>query len=311
LGFCFQADAQQASKVHRIGMLVSGSVSTHGKRVDAFRQGLRELGYVEGKNITIEYRYGEGKRERFSDLAAEIVRLKPDVIYVASTAFTQAAKKATTTIPIVSTGGDLVGDGIVSSLSRPGGNITGSTNISPDVSGKRLQLLKDASASVSRVAVLYHSNRSDEEEVKQTEIAAQALRITIYSVPVRSPDEFAGAFAAMKKENANALVIIQGSLNNSHIKQLAELAAKNSLRSIGESPDYANGGCLISYGANLDDLWHRGATFVDKILKGAKPADLPVEQPTKFELAINLKTARQIGVTIPPSMLARADKVIK
>jgi ABC-type uncharacterized transport system substrate-binding protein len=308
---CASASAQQARKIYRIGMLVSGSVATHGHRIDAFRQGLRELGYVEGKNIVIEYRYAEGKRERFADLAAEMVRLKPDVIYVASTGFIQAVKKTTSTIPIVSTGGDLVGDGIVSSLARPGGNITGSTNISPDLSGKRLELLKEAVPSVSRVATLYYPNQSDEEEVKQIQIAAQLFKITISPIQVRAVDELEGAFAAMKRENANALMIIQGSFNNSHISQVATLAAKHRLPSIGEPPDYAYNGCTMSYGPNLDDLWYRGAIFVDKILKGAKPAELPVEQPTKFEFVINLKTAKQIGLTIPPNVLARADKVIR
>ena len=306
-----QAEAQQQRKITRIGMLVSGSVATHGHRIDAFRQGLRELGYVEGKNIFIEYRYAEGKRERFDDLAAEMVRLSPDVIYVGSTGFATAAKKVTSTIPIIATGGDLVGAGLAASLAQPGGNVTGSTNISPDLSGKRLELLKDAIPKAKRVAVLYHPNPSDEEEVKQSEIAARALGLTIYPVPVKAPGEFAAAFSSMKRENATALVIIQGSQNNSHIKTLAEHAVKNAIPCVGESPDYAENGCLISYGPNLNDLWHRGALFVDKILKGRKPADLPVEQPVKFELVFNLRTAKQIGLTIPPNVLARADRLIK
>lgn len=305
------AHAQQPAKVTRIGMLVSGSVATHGHRIEAFRQGLRDLAYVEGKNIVIEYRYAEGRRERFDDLAVEMVELKPDVIYVGSTGFTQAAKKATNIIPIVSTGGDLVGTGLVSSLARPGGNITGSTNISPDVSGKRLELLRETVPKARRVAVLYHPNKSDEDEVKQTEVAANAFGVTIYRAAVKTPDEFAGAFAGMRKEKVNAIVVIQGSLNNSNIKQIAELAVKNRLPSIGESPDYAENGCLMSYGPNLNDLWRRGALFVDKILKGRKPADLPVEQPTKFEFVINLKTAKQIDLTIPPNVLVRADRVIR
>jgi putative ABC transport system substrate-binding protein len=309
--FTFVAWAQQAAKVYRIGMLVSGSVATHSRRIDAFRQGLREVGYVEGKNIVIEYKYAEGKSERFADLATEMVRLKPDVIFVASTGFTAAAKKATSTIPIVAVGGDLVGVGLVASLARPGGNVTGSTNISPDLSGKRLELLKEAVATAARIAVLWGSSRGDEDEVKQTEIAARLLGVAVYPVQVRAPDEIAGAFAAMKRENANALVIIQGSFTNSHITQLCELAAKNRLPSIGEPPDYASSGCLMSYGSNNNDLWRRSALFVDKILKGRKPADLPVEQPTKFELVLNLKTAKQIGVTIPPNVLARATRVIQ
>ena len=304
-------DAQQSPKVYRIGMLVGGSVATHSGRIDAFRQGLRELGYVEGKNIIIEYKYAEGKSERFADLAAEMVRLKPDVISAASTGFAAAAKKATSTIPIVAVGGDLVGAGLVSNLARPGGNITGSTNISPDLSGKRLQLLKEAVTKAAHVAVLWGSSRDDEDEIKQTEIAARLLGVTIYPVAVRALDEIAGVFAAIKREKANALVNIQGTFTNSHIKQLAELAAKNQLPSIGEPPDYAENGGLMSYGPDNDELWRRSALFVDKILKGRIPADLPVEQPTKFEFVINLKAAKQIGLTIPPNLLARADRVIK
>lgn len=305
------ADAQQPGKVYRIGMLVSGSLSTHGKRVDAFRKGLRDLGYLEGKSITIEYRYGEGKRERFASLAADMVSLKPDVIYVSSTAFAQAAKKATSTIPIVATAGDLVLSKLVESLAQPGGNLTGSTNISTDVSGKRLELLKEAIPKAARVAVLWEPDRADEEEFKQTEVAARSLGITIQSIQARAADEFPAAFANMKRENAEGLMIIQGSLMNSHSKKIAELALTNRLPSIGEPPHYANNGCLMSYGANLDELWYRGAIFVDKILKGAKPADLPVEQPKKFDFIVNLKTAKQIGLTIPPNVVARADRVIK
>lgn len=221
-----RVDAQQSLKVYRIGMLVGGSVITHGGRIDAFRQGLRELGYVEGKNVTIEYKYADGKRERFADLAAEMVRLKPDVIFVGSTVFAAAAKKATGSIPIVAVGGDLVGAGLVASLARPGGNVTGSSNISPDVSAKRLELLKEAVTKTARVAVLWGSSRDDEDEVKQTEIAARRLGVKIHPVPVQAPDEIAGAFAVMKRENANAVVIIQGLLTNFHIKQMPSLQRK-------------------------------------------------------------------------------------
>lgn len=311
LMFVHLAQAQQSGKTPRIGVLVSGSPQTHGKRVDVFRQTLRELGYTEGKNIIIEYRYGEGKRERFAALAAEMVSLNPDVIYVSSTAFAQAIKKATSTIPIVATAGDLVGSKLVDSLARPGGNLTGSTNISPDVSGKRLELLKEAAPKIARVAVLWHPNRADEDEVKQTENAARLLGITVHSAQARTADEFSAAFAAMKRENADGLVVIQGSLMNSHSKKIAELALANRLPSIGEAPHYATNGCLMSYGPNLNDLWARGAIFVDKILKGAKPAELPAEQPKKFDLLINLKTAERIGLAIPPHVLARADRVIR
>jgi len=309
--FAIAARAQQPSQVYRIGMLVSGSVATHGRRIDAFRQRLGELGYVEGKNIAIDYKYAEGKVQRFGELAAEMVRLKPHVIFVASTGFTAAAKKATSTIPIVAVGGDLVGTGLVNSLARPGGNVTGFTNISPDLSGKRLELLKEAVNEVARVGVLWGSSRDDQDEVKQTEIAARPLGVTIYSLPVRTAGEIAEAFLAMKREKANALVIIQGALTNSNIKQLAELATQNRLPSIGEPPDYARNGCLMSYGANNDDLWQRSALVVDKILKGRKPAELPVEQPMKFDFVINLKTAKEVGLNVPPALLARANQVIR
>ena len=302
------AEAQQPRKVPLIGVLHPSSVSIHKSRNDAFLQGLHELGYVEGKNINIEYRYAEGKRDRYRDLAAEIVSLKPDVIVVTSSDFTAVAKQATSTIPIVvASAGDLVGTGIVASLANPGGNVTGSTNISPDVSGKRLELLKEASPKASLVAVLWHlQSLADKDEVKSTEIAAQALKIKLQIVPVRAPEEFQDAFAAMTRVNANALIIIGGAFTNFHRKLLLELAAKNRLPSM-----CAADGCLMSYGPDPIHFWKRAAAFVDKILKGRKRADLPVEQPMKFELVINLKTAKQIGLTIPQSVLYRADKVIK
>jgi len=312
LAFAVRAKAQQTGKVSMIGMLSSGSVSTMKSRIDAFRQGLRELGYVEGKNIVIEYRYAEGKRERWPDLAAEVVRLKPDVIVVASNGFTAAAKQATSTIPIVvGSAGDLVGGGLVASLARPGGNVTGSTNITPDLSGKRLELLKEVVPKASRVAILWYPSSSDEDDVKQTEIYARARGIRVQVVPVQSVDEFQQAFTVMKRENANALVIIQGSFTLFHRTALVELATKNQLPSMCVQAEWAEIGCLVSYGPDPIHQYYRAAIYVDKILKGAKPADLPVEQPMKFELVINLKTATQIGLTIPPNVLARAEKVIK
>jgi putative ABC transport system substrate-binding protein len=311
LAVSVMAEAQEPKKVPRIGVLVTGSVSTHKSRDDAFRQGLRELGYTEGKNVVIEYRYAEGKLSRYPDLANEMVRLKPDVIVVASTRFTAAAKQATSTIPIVVGGaGDILGEGLVASLARPGGNITGSTSISPDVSGKRLELLKEVVPKASRVAVLWNAG-PDDKEVRETEIAARAFGLKVQPLQVQDPNEFQGAYAAMRKENAHALVLIQGSFTLFHRKQLVELAAKNQLPSMCESPSWTDDGCLLSYGPDSLYQWRRAATYVDKILKGAKPADLPVEQPTKFELVINLKTAKQIGLTIPQSVLYRADKVIK
>jgi putative ABC transport system substrate-binding protein len=308
------AQAQQPKKFPLIGVLLPGSVSTVKSLTDTFLESLRELGYVEGKNIVIEYRYAEGKRDRYPDLAAEMVRLKPDVIVVGGTEFTAVAKQATSTIPIVVGGaGDLLGTGLVASLHHPGGNVTGSTSISPDVSGKRLELLKEAVPKASRVAVLWYSfpGSSDEDEVKETEIAARGLKIKLQVVPVRGPDEFQKAFAAMKRENANALIIILGAFTNFHRRQLAELAAKNRLPSMCEVAAFAYDGCLMSYGPDLLHGWKRAATFVDKILKGSKPADIPVEGPMKFEFIVNLKTAKQIGVTIEPNVLVRADKVIR
>ena len=308
------SEAQQPTKVYRIGMLATGSASTHKSRIDAFRQGLQELGYIEGKNVVLELRYAEGKRERYAELAAEIVRLKPDVIVVGSVSFTAAAKQATRTIPIVVGGaGDLVGSGLVASLARPGGNVTGSTDIGPDLSGKRLELLKEAVPKTRRVAVLWGdvAGSTDVEEIKQTEIAARAFGINLQVVSAQAPDRFQDAFTAIKKGNADALVILQGSFTNFHSKQLIELAAKNKLPLMCEGSNFIEAGCLMAYGPNQIYGWHRAATFVDKILKGRTPADLPVEQPMKFELIINLKTAKQIGLTIPPNLLARAARVIR
>jgi putative ABC transport system substrate-binding protein len=314
LAFVHPAEAQQPKKVFRIGYLSPLSESLDSTRRARFRQGLRELGYVEGKDFTIEFRMAEGKRDRLPDLVEEMVRLKPDVIVVASTSFSRALKQATSTIPIVvATAGDLVGTGLVASLARPGGNVTGLTDISSDLSGKRLELLKEAVPKALRVAVFWYTfpGSQDEDEVKQTQVIASPLGIKIQLVPVRSTEEIEGAFAAMKKENAGALVIIQGSFTNFHRRQLVELAAKNRLPTICEQATWTEDGCLLSYGNDPHYNWSRAAIFVDKILKGTKPADIPVEQPTKFEFIVNLKTAKQLGLTIPPNVLARADKVIK
>ena len=304
------AAAQQPKKIPRVGVLVSGSPVTHKFRLDTFRQGLREFSYIEGKNIVIEYRYAEGKVDRFPDLVDEIVRIKPDVIFVGSTRFTAAAKQATSTIPIVATAGDLVGDGLVASLARPGGNITGTTSIAPDLSGKRLELLKEAVPSASRVAVLWYPGR-DENEVKQIEFVARELRVKVQSLQVRDTNEFQGVFAAMKKGDANALIIVQGSFLVFHRKQLFDLSANNRLPSMCENSVWTDDGCLMSYGPDLTHPYRRAAALVDKVLKGTKPADLPVEQPMKFEFVVNSKTAKQIGVTIPQWPLMKADRVIR
>jgi len=292
--------------------LIAGSSSSIRGNIEAFRKGLRDLGYVEGKNIEIIYRFAEGKSERLPELAAELVRLEVAVIVTTSTVATKAAKQATTAIPIVvTTAGDIVGAGLAASLARPGGNITGLTAISPDLSGKRLEILKEAVPKASRVAIIWHRNPNDEKEVKETEIVAQAMKVKLQSLPVQSSDEFQNAFAAMRKERAGALIIIQGSFLGNHRKQLFELAAKNRLPSICDAPHWTEDGCLMSYGPNRSDLSRRAASYVDKILKGRKPADLPIEQPMKFEFIVNLKTAKQIGLTVPPNVLVRADRVIR
>ena len=314
LAVSFSAQAQQPKKVPRIGVLNGASASALFTSVESFRLGLRELGYVEGENIVVEYRYAEGKRERFPELAAEMVRLKPDVIVATGTELIRSTKQVTSTIPIVVAGaGDLVETGLVASLAQPGGNVTGTTNISADLSGKRLELLKEVVPKASRMAIFWRtaSGSQDEDEVKQTQISAPPLGIKIQLVPVRGTDEFQGAFAVMKKENARALVIVHGTFTNSHRRELAELAIKHRLPAMCETAYWTEDGCLMNYGHDPRHGWRRAAVFVDKILKGAKPADLPVEQPAKFEFVINLKTAKQIGLTIPPNVLARADRVIR
>jgi len=312
LALSFPAEAQQTPKIPRLGVLRASSPSAVPSRQDAFRQGLRKLGYVEDQNILIEYRYAEGKLDRLPDLAAELVRLKVDVIFAQSTAAVQAAKKATTTVPIVSVSSDPVGDGLVTSLARPGGNITGLANLTSELAGKRLGLLKEVVSQVSRVAILWHpDNPSSALRMRETEAPARSLGIKLQPVAVREPNDFELAFSTMKKERAGALVPLRSALINEQLKRIVELAAKNRLPTMYDDREFAEAGGLMSYGTVLADLDRRAAIYVDKILKGAKPGDLPVEQPTKFELVINLKTAKQIGVTIPQSVLYQADKVIK
>jgi putative ABC transport system substrate-binding protein len=307
-----RVQAQQVKKIPRIGVLRTSSPSAVPSRQDAFRQGLRELGYVEGQNILIEYRHAEGKADRLPDLAADLVRLKVDVIFAQSTAAVQAAKKVTTTVPIVSVSTDPVGEGFVVSLARPGGNITGLANLTSELAGKRLELLKEVVPQVSRVAVLWYPDASSSAlRMRETEAAAPSLGIKLQPVEVRGPNDFEPAFSAMKKDRAGALVPLRSTLINNQLKRIVELATKNRLPTMYDDGEFAKAGGLMSYGTMLADLDRRAATYVDKILKGAKPADLPVEQPTKFELVINLKTAKQIGLTIPPNVLVRADRVIK
>ena len=305
------AEAQQPARIHRIGILFPSSI--YSARVEAFRQRLRELGYVEGKNIVIEYRYAEGKSGRLPDLVAELVRLKVDIIVTIGPGATLAAKKASATIPIVFAGAsDPVGTGLVSSLAQPGGNITGLSLMVPDLDGKRLELLKEAFPKVARVAFLWNpSGARGNLALTEMEAAAKALGLKLLSLEVRSLDDFEGAFARAKKERAQALITTTGALINTQQRRVLDFAAKNRLPAIYHYSEFVEAGGLMSYGPDNTDIWRRAATYVDKILKGAKPADLPIEQPKKFELIINLNGAKQIGVTIPPSVVSRADKVIK
>jgi putative ABC transport system substrate-binding protein len=307
--------AQPREKVPRIGYLNPGSSSDplRQRRLEAFRQSLRELGYEEGKNIAIESRWAEGKYDRYPALAADLVRLKVDVIVAQSGGATQAAQQATRTIPIVmSIVLDPVGSGLVPSLARPGGNVTGTSFMGPDLVGKQLELLKELVPKVSRVAFLLHpANPGSALILREAEAAARILKVRLQLLEARGPPEIDSAFAAMTRERVGALLIFPDPLFGTQRRQIAELAAKRRIPAIyGGAVEYAEAGGLMVYGPNIPDLERRAATYVDKILKGAKPADLPVEQPTKFELIINLKTAKALGLTIPQSVLGRADEVI-
>jgi putative tryptophan/tyrosine transport system substrate-binding protein len=309
---CASASAQQPTKVARIGYLV-GPSSASSARYEAFRQGLRDLGYVEGKNIVIEWRSSEGNRDRQRALVAELVRLlKVDVIVAVGAGDIRIAKEATATIPIVMIqGGDPVGSGFVASLARPGANITGLATLRPELSGKRLELLKETVPRLSRVALFASSASPDQAQVlKEAELAAGALGVKLQSLDIRSPKDFETSFQAALKGRAEAILVrVRGPILSPHRKEFAELAVKNRLPVIYEAAEEAGG--LMSYGVNFPDLYRRAAIYVDKILKGRKPADLPAEQPTKVEFIINLKAAKQIGLTIPPNVLARADRVIR
>ena len=307
-------EAQQPKKVPRIGYLWPGNPTSETTDSGAIRQALRELGYIEGQSIASEYRYADGKPDRFPELAAELVRLKVDIIVVAGNAPIRAAKNATKTIPIVMAGGsDPVDAGLVESLARPGGNVTGLTSLDRELGGKRLELLKEAVPKVARVAVLYDpANARQVREAKEVlPVTARALGLTIQPWPIRGADGFEKIFGEQSKERPHGLSVIGGTLMNANQKRIARFALKNRLPSMYPDRQFVDVGGLISYGADNAENYRRVAYYVDRILKGAKPADLPVEQPTKFELVINLKTAKQIGVTIPQSMLYRADKVIK
>jgi putative ABC transport system substrate-binding protein len=311
---CSVAEAQQPRKVPRIGYLSGSPPSSITARTEAFRQGLRDLEYVDGKNIVIEWRSGEGKRDRFPALAADLVRLKVDVIVTAGPLVTRAAKQATSTIPIVmAQDPDPVGNGFVASLARPGGNITGLSSLAPGLTGKQLELLKEIVPKLSRVAVFETSTRpGNAQTLREVELAAGAFGVQLQYLDILSPKDIETAFQAAVTERADgALWFVTGSIGNPHRKEIADLAVSSRLPVIYNLLDHVEAGGLMFYGVNTVDLDRRAAVYVDKILKGAKPADLPVEQATKFEFVVNLKTAQQIGLMIPPNVLARADKVIR
>ena len=318
---CSFAQAQQAGKIYRIGVLFFGSQNQ--PHLESFLRGLRELGYVEGKNVVFEYRYAEGKFDLLRELAAELVSLKVDVIVTTTSGSAHAAQQVTKTIPIVLTTGDPVATGLAASLARPGGNVTGLSVLLPELSGKRLELLKETLPKITRIAVLGPAprpavwNPTDAavqpavDVFKEVEVAAQAHTLQLYSLEVRSAEDVDTAFVTMKKARLNALLTLLDPLTTLHSKHIVELAAKNRLPAMYPTRQFVEEGGLMAYGVNIGDLYYRAATYVDKILKGSNPAELPVEQPKKFEFIINLKAAKQIGLTIPPNVLARADKVIR
>lgn len=307
------AEAQQPKKVWRIGYLGAASASVNAARIEAFRQGLHEVGYVEGKNIVLEYRFADGKLDRLPALAADLVGLDVDIIVSGGARATRPAKEATGTIPIVMTNDpDPVGDGFVGSLAQPGGNVTGLSTLSSELSGKRLELLKEIVPRLSRLAVLrVPNNPGNSQAFRETELAAKALSVRSQYLDVTGTKTIEIAFREATKGRADAVLLLGGSVFVLQRKQIAALAVKSLLPTIHYRHEFVEDGGLISYATSLTDLSRRAATYIDKILKGAKPADLPVEQPTKFELVVNLTAAKQIGLTIPPNVLARADKVIR
>jgi putative ABC transport system substrate-binding protein len=307
------APAQQPTKIPRIGYLSAGNRSAQTARIEAFIEGFRELGYVEGKNIVIEWRWAEGKYDRVPELVAEMVRLKVDVIVSAGPLATRAAKEGTTTIPIVmAQDNDPVGSGVVASLARPGGNITGLSSLSPELSGKQLELLKEIVPKLSRLAVFgYSKEPGNAQSLKEVELAAKAFGVKVQYLEITSPKDIDTAFRTAVKGSANGLLVLATQVLVSQRAQVAELAVKSRLLAIYPYAEFVQDGGLMSYGTSYADLYRRATTYVDKILKGRAPADLPVEQPIKFEFIVNLKAAKQIGLTIPPNVLARADRVLK
>ena len=313
LALPFPGQAQQPTKIPRLGYLSAASPSAIAARTEAFRQGLRELGYVEGKNIVIESRHVVEKLDRLSELATELVRLKVDVIVTTGPSSTRAVKKATSTIPIVMAwDNDPVANGFIGSLARPGGNITGLSTLAPELSGKQLELLKETIPRLSRVAVLGISTQpGNAQALREVEVAARAFRVQLQYLDVLDPKDIETAFRAARKGRADAVLVLASPILSSQRTQVVELAAKSRLPAIYPWPEFVEDGGLMTYGVSITDLFRRAATYVDKILKGRTPADLPVEQPMKFEFIINLKAAKQIGLTIPPNVLVRANKVIR
>ncbi|MET0584663.1 MAG: ABC transporter substrate-binding protein [Candidatus Binatia bacterium] len=305
--------AQQAAKVWKIGVLVSGTKASNVMRDEALREGLRQLGYEENKNIVWEYRYGEGKTDRLPQLAHELVEQKPDVIVVGGTSVAVAAKNATSAIPIVVAGaGDLVEAGLVKSFMYPGGNVTGVSRMSPDYFGARLKLIKEIMPKTAQVAALANpKNPGYARSIKDAELGAQSLGMTFQTVNARTPDELDNAVGSAGKGGATALFIMTDAMFNSNVARLAKASIKYRLAAVYDRPDFVEAGGLMSYGVNLADLNRRAAEYVDQIFKGKKPADLTLVEPTKFDLAVNLKTAQQIGITIPPEVINRAGKVIR
>jgi len=311
---CFSAEAQQPKKIARIGYIFGSTPAATAQNIEAFRQGMRELGYVEGKTFVLEIRYAEGRAERIAELARELVGLKLDVIVTGGDSAIPAVKRETHTIPIVMvSSSDPVGTGFVASLARPGGNVTGLSNMSPDLGGKRLELLREVVPGLSRVAFLWIPDvRGNLLDYKETEGAASSLGVQLQSVEVVRAEDLDRAFSAVTKGRAQALIMpVASAVGFTNRGQIANFAERNRLPSVYGTREYVDSGGLMSYGPSLPDMHRRAATYVDKVLKRTKPADLPVEQPRKFELVINLKTAKRIGLTIPPNVLARADKVIK
>jgi putative ABC transport system substrate-binding protein len=311
-------NAQPSAKIPRIGLMITGSLESPEARVqlDAFRQGLRQLGYTEGRNIAIEYRGADGRIERFPNLAAQLVRLEVDLIFAANTLAALAARQATATIPIVvAVMGDPVEDGLVASLAQPGGNVTGLTFLAPELTAKRMQLLKDALPNVSRVAALLHpgayGERTMDDMLKATEAVARTLGVHLQLIELRAAEELERAFSTMMKERAEALFLFPSPMLFLARRRIVELCATYGLPSMSQAREFVEVGGFVAYGANINDLFRRSTVYVDKILKGAEPADLPVEQPTRFELVINLKTAKTLGIDVPLPLMIRADEMIE